>query len=84
MTKTREEQLISDVGETKGMVAQLIKEFDNLKPNIATHTEVIAVERKIDKHIENHQSRLSTVIAAIAGIGGLIVSIIVAAFKRAI
>jgi hypothetical protein len=83
MTKACEEKLISDVGETKGMVSQLIKEFDGLKPYIATHKEVADVNDKIDKHIENHQSRLSTVIAAIAGIGGLIVSVFVAAFKRA-
>lgn len=78
MTKEREEQLINDVGQTKGLLERFVKEFDSLKPTLASCAEVEAVNTKLDKHIENHKWNIGTLVAAIAGIGGLIVSIVVA------
>ena len=83
MTQEREEQLISDVGEIKGSITQLIKEFDGMKPSLATHDEVKAVERKVDDHIdentENRRWRWAQVVAIVAAaVPGL-----VALFKKA-
>jgi len=55
MTKEREEKLISDSSYTAGTLAQFMKEWDALKPTIATKGEVFAVNLKINDHIKNHK-----------------------------
>lgn len=76
MTKEREEQLISDVGETKGLVKRFVEEFDALKPALASHSEVKTVEKKIDEHIENHKWSAGQLVAVITGFGALVVAVL--------
>lgn len=52
MTQAREEQLISDVAETKALLQQFVRET---KPTLATKEEVKAVEKAIEDHVENHK-----------------------------
>ena len=58
MTKGGEEKIIQAVGELTGKMDRLMKEFDSLKPLIATHEEMLSVRKTIVDHIDDHtQSR---------------------------
>ena len=52
MTQAREEQLISDVAETKALLQQFMQE---IKPTLATCQQVADVSKRLDDHIENHK-----------------------------
>jgi hypothetical protein len=51
MTQEREELLISDVAETKGMLNRFLKEWDERKPSIASCDEVDSVNERLTAHI---------------------------------
>ena len=51
MTQDREERLISDVAELRGMVGRFLLEWDGRKEYIASKTDVACVDKKIDDHI---------------------------------
>jgi hypothetical protein len=81
MTQEREELLISDVAETKGMLNRFLIEWDARKQTLASCLEVDTIGKKIDDHIANSKHRGTTagmwvasgaaVIAAIAAIFGI-------------
>ena len=52
MTQAREEQLISDVAETKALLQQFMKE---IKPTLATRQEVCEVKNELTDHVESHK-----------------------------
>jgi hypothetical protein len=60
MTQEREELLISDVAETKGMLNRFLKEWDERKPSLASCSDVVAVDTRLTAHIDDgkHKANL--------------------------
>ena len=75
MTKTREEELISTVGEMKGLLERLVKEWDATKGGLASSVDVSGVRGDLDKHIEHHKWSVGQLVAILFGSSGLAVSI---------
>jgi hypothetical protein len=81
MTQDREETLISDVAETKGMLNRFLKEWDERKPLLASCADVEIVDKRLTLHIDEGKHRgasvgmwvasISAGIAAIAAIFGV-------------
>jgi hypothetical protein len=57
MTEEREEILLSQVGEMKGVLETFVKNFDDLRPTFATHIEVEQVAEDLAEHKEGHITR---------------------------
>jgi len=87
MTQEREEMLLSDVGEMKGMLARALKGYDEIIPTLATHDEVKAaiapVSEDIKEHKRGHITRktmtaawVGSIIVFITGSGAIIATLV--------
>lgn len=84
MTKTGEEKVINAVGELTGKMDRLIKEFDSLKPSLATHEEVLAVQKTIVDHIDDHTQSRRFGWGQVVAIGAAAIPGIIALFKKGV
>jgi len=78
MTQEREELLISDVAETKGMLNRFLIEWDERKKELASCTEVDAVDARLTKHVEEGRHRGNSAgmwIASIAAVGAMLAAV---------
>ena len=81
MTQEREELLIADVAETKGMLNRFLIEWDSRKASIASCADVDALEERFSEHINDGRHRNNSAgmwVASLAALAALILS----AFKK--
>ena len=75
MTQEREELLISDVAETKGMLNRFLIEWDARKKELASCTEVEAVDKKLTDHIASARHKGATAGMWVASVAAVIAAI---------
>ena len=81
MTQEREELLISDVAETKGMLNRFLIEWDARKKELVSCTDLDVVDNRLTRHIDEGRHKgasagmwiasISAGIAALAAIFGV-------------
>jgi len=67
MTQSCEESLIRDVGKLNGEFSRFLSEWDAMKGDLVKRSDVDALEKKIDSHLDSHIDN-KTLVAAWVGI----------------
>jgi hypothetical protein len=75
MTQEREELLIADVGETKGMLNRFLIEWDARKKDLASCADVDAVDTRLTQHIGDGRHKMGSAATWIASVAAVFASL---------
>jgi hypothetical protein len=75
MTQDREERLISDVAELRGMVGRFLLDYDGRKEYIASKADVACVDKKIEDHISNARHKGASWGLWVASVAGFVTAV---------
>jgi hypothetical protein len=76
MTQEKEESMISDVAEMKGMLNRFLIEWDGRKDAIASKIDLACVDKKIDEHIADGKHRSGAIGAWIASGAAVVLAVV--------
>jgi hypothetical protein len=75
MTQEREELLISDVAETKGMLNRFLIEWDARKKDLASCADLEAVDSRLTTHIGDGRHRAGSAAVWVASVAAVFASL---------
>jgi hypothetical protein len=75
MTQEREELLISDVAETKGMLNRFLIEWDARKKDLVSCADLEAVDSRLTSHIGDGRHKIGSAATWIASIAAVFASL---------